>query len=438
MNNYFYHFTHIDNLESIIKNGLLCTNKKNELGISHYNVANKSIQGRRSEMEVICEDKKSYGNVHDYIPFYFSTRNPMLLSIIHQKRVDQPEIIFFGVKTEMIKSNNFIFTDASANAGAPPNFYNDYQNLNKLNWNIINAKKWSYTQNEKRQKMAEVLIKNFNFSFVDHIVVFNKSYKDKVKAILDDCNVKIQPKIKDIEPIEGNYFYYTKFTMKGRENEDLVTGPKRLKRVYDLANEIIKKERVKKTKFTCASIEELIERLDEDFCFIEETKGIFKLETKNDVHSDTVSDHTLKVVENIRIHPEFDGLQGDEQNILLLSAYLHDIGKGPHDKWADKIQPAYPDHPADSLKQAVRVLIEDIKILSNEDIRILTLLIAYHDILGDLSKDCRNTIELKNIITNKNDLKLLYILSQADTLAISEDWYDNLNDHFEEIKSKIL
>ena len=56
MNKFFYHFTHLDNLESILKNGLICTNSKIKLGIEHYNIANKSIQERRSRMEIICED----------------------------------------------------------------------------------------------------------------------------------------------------------------------------------------------------------------------------------------------------------------------------------------------------------------------------------------------------------------------------------------------
>ena len=131
-------------------------------------------------------------------------------------------------------------------------------------------------------------------------------------------------------------------------------------------------------------------------------------------------------------------LKEHEQEILLLAAYLHDIGKGPHEKWPDQIQPSYPDHPLDSLLQSERVLTEDIEILSVEDIRLLTLLITYHDILGDLTRGFRNTIELKNIITSEKDLNLLYILSQADILAIRKDWHKGLIENFEEIKNKVL
>lgn len=48
---YIFHFTDIRNLDSIIKNGLLCTNLKNDKGIKHQNIANLTIQERRTTME---------------------------------------------------------------------------------------------------------------------------------------------------------------------------------------------------------------------------------------------------------------------------------------------------------------------------------------------------------------------------------------------------
>ena len=63
---FFFHFTHLKNLDSIIKNGILSTNLKNAKGIQHVNVASESIQARRNEMDVECGLK---GKVHDYVPF---------------------------------------------------------------------------------------------------------------------------------------------------------------------------------------------------------------------------------------------------------------------------------------------------------------------------------------------------------------------------------
>ncbi|WP_286859407.1 MULTISPECIES: DUF4433 domain-containing protein [Sphingobacterium] len=437
MNKYFYHFTHIDNLESILKNGLICTNQKQALGIAHYNIANKSIQTRRSTMEIICEDEKSYGYVHDYVPFYFSTRTPMLLSLINQKKVDQPEIIYFGIKTELIRTKELIFSDASANTQQPPNFFKNFDNLSKLNWDIINSRKWGYNENDKHKKMAEVFIKSFDFADVDHIVVFNEYYRNKVIETLKQYDLEKIPSIK-YSPVEKNYFYFTKFTTNGKENENLVFGPKFLKYKYDLVNEQVINERKKRNNFNHKNLGILLKELKNNFSYLPETAGIFNLETSNDLHACTVSEHTLHVLKNLHDNVLFKELNEREKNILIFSAYLHDIGKGPHDKWPDRIQPNYPDHPYDSLIQLTRILIEEIEELDNEDIRIITLLVGYHDILGDLSEDRRNTIELTNIITSEKDLELLYILSQADILAIREDWYKNLNANFASIKCKVL
>ena len=43
-------------------------------------------------------------------------------------------------------------------------------------------------------------------------------------------------------------------------------------------------------------------------------------------------------------------LEEKEKQLVKFSAYMHDIGKGPASKWPEGKQPAYPDHPADSLK----------------------------------------------------------------------------------------
>lgn len=82
---YFYHFTHVDNLDSIVKNGLLSTNLKKEREIGHFDVANASIQHRRSEMQV---EVGPGGTVHDYVPFYFASTSMMLLGLINNIVVD--------------------------------------------------------------------------------------------------------------------------------------------------------------------------------------------------------------------------------------------------------------------------------------------------------------------------------------------------------------
>ena len=74
-----YHLTHIDNLASIIQSGgCLSFNRKQNQGIGHIDVAYETIQVRRAQTSVPCG---SGGCLHDYVPFFFAPRPPMLYAI---------------------------------------------------------------------------------------------------------------------------------------------------------------------------------------------------------------------------------------------------------------------------------------------------------------------------------------------------------------------
>ena len=156
-NRYSFHFTDIHNLDSIIKNGLLCTNDKNEKGIKHKNIANMTIQDRRAGMDVPVGPG---GKVHDYVPFYFSSMNPMLLKKLNEKNVDQQFIIYFWIKIQRLEEDDAVFTDASANTIEAPSFYDDVKDLDKLDWQAIDKKSWGVASDEERhKKMEEAIIK---------------------------------------------------------------------------------------------------------------------------------------------------------------------------------------------------------------------------------------------------------------------------------------
>ena len=69
------------------------------------------------------------GKVHDYVPFYFSSINPMLLKKLNEKNVDQQFIVYLCVKIQRLEEEDAVFTDASANTIETPSFYNDVKDL---------------------------------------------------------------------------------------------------------------------------------------------------------------------------------------------------------------------------------------------------------------------------------------------------------------------
>lgn len=431
---YFFHFTHIENLESICKNGILSTNKKLELGILHKDVANSSIQERRSNMDVSCEP---YGKVHDYVPFYWCTTNPMLLSLVNAKNIDQQHLVFLAVPIKKILQENVVFTDSSANTNVPPTFFNQPSDLNHLDWPTIELTRWSSEDdNERHRRMSEVLVYgDVPFSDVEYIITWNDSYKEIVEegcAKLTDNSPKVI-----IPPFKKKYFYFTQFP-QNRPERSLVTGPYWLKRNFVETVEFINKERKNKETFTFPNIDSILSAIENKFSVIPELHGIFELETLNDVHTENVSDHTLKVVEKLVESECFNGFHPQDQLILIFSAYLHDIGKGPKSRWRNGKQPLHPDHPADALPMLQRILTEDIEDLNDNQIKLICLLVAYHDLIGEIIGKGRDIQQLFNIITDEKELRMLACLNRADVAAINIGWYWDYNIKVGDIINKAI
>lgn len=437
---YIFHFTDIHNLDSIIKNGLLCTNVKNDKGIRHRNIANMTIQERRANMDVPVSPG---GKVHDYVPFYFSSVNPMLLRKLNDKNVDQQDLIYLCVKIQRLDGGDAVFTDASANTITPPAFYKDVQDLDKLDWRVIDDKKWGVGSDEYRhKKMAEALIHNMvDISEIDAILVFNESVKNDVKRVFEENNVKSPAIIFDGDVRLKNYhFYYTKFFIATQQYDSLVTGPATLLSYYKRLLKNIKKQRQKLNKsYPHKTLKELIEALEEDFDVIPELKNVEDLLQDYPSHNDTVGDHTRGVVAEMKKQVYYNKALDEKKNILLLSAYLHDIGKGPKNKWKEGIMNrAYPDHPADAVPMLLRILTEEIETLTDEEIRQVCMLVIYHDIVGDCMMKGREKQQILDIIESEDDLDMLFAISVADAKAVKEDWGIEILNKMKSFKEEII
>lgn len=437
---YIFHFTDIRNLDSIIKNGLLCTNIKNKNGITHKNIANTNIQNRRATMKVPVGPG---GCVHDYVPFYFSSINPMLLKKLNEKNVDQPLIIYLCVKVDRLDKNDAIFTDASANTNVPPTFYDDVKDLDKLDWNLIESKKWKTPNDEGRhKKMAEALIHNrIGIEDVDAIVVCNNYVKEEVEKIFKNNGVKNPDILLLFDPKIKKYsFYYTKFFFTDRKYETLVHGPLLLRCKYrKLINDIKSARQEKKETYPYKSIKELVDAIDKDFSVLPELKEVIGLMQEYEPHCDAVDSHTKKVVDEMRKLDYYKGASDEKKNLLLLAAYLHDMGKGPKNKWVNEtMKGPYLDHPVDAIPMLERILVEEIEKLSDEEMRQTCMLVVYHDIIGDCLKKDREKQQITEIIESEDDLDMLFAISYADIKAICELWFWGLKEEEQQFKGEIM
>lgn len=144
---YFYHVTHIDNLESILNNGLKSHNMAHD-GLLKTEIADERVNKRRIRIEPIYER-----SIHEYVPLYFNPRNPMLYS---RKNI-QNKLIVLAIDRNIIFKEKFLFTDGNA-ASKSTKFFNSIEDLSKLNWTCINDEFWSEYDDGKRIRCAETLI----------------------------------------------------------------------------------------------------------------------------------------------------------------------------------------------------------------------------------------------------------------------------------------
>ena len=198
-NKVLYHITNYKNFKNILRDGkILCKNKIDIAGTNYINIAYEGIQDRRSRKEVPLPP---FGNLHDYVPFYFAPRSPMLYAI-HKGNVDgyiegQESIIYLIVNMLNILATGcrFVYTD-----GHPivmiSDFYNDIDQINTvIDWDLMKSKYWSDIEEDndrKRRRQAEFLIyQSVSIKLLDQIIVYNLTMKNKIKQLLSNYNYKI-------------------------------------------------------------------------------------------------------------------------------------------------------------------------------------------------------------------------------------------------------
>jgi hypothetical protein len=185
------HMTHVDNLDSILARDCLSSNARlARARRSFTNIAYSSIQQKRAAKVIPCGPG---GSLHDYVPFYFCNRSPMLYTINKgnvQCDGGQASIVHLISTVEQVANRglDFVFTDGHGIMSFT-SFYDDLDDLGVVDWNVISARYWNDTAEDgdrSRRRQAEFLVHNvFPWDLVTDIVVFNDSTKGDVEQLVD-------------------------------------------------------------------------------------------------------------------------------------------------------------------------------------------------------------------------------------------------------------
>lgn len=171
---YLYHMTYIDNLASIIENGLLSHNEAYGQGLIEADISDPNVQ----DIRAVTIDPFYNRPLHDYVPLYFSPRNPML----YRRREIQEDIVILGIDPQLLSEPNIIFTNGNA-AASGTIFYTGTSMLDHLPWNSIRARNWTDLEDGKRIKCAEVLVyPNIEPSRIQVLFCYSNKNREKIIA----------------------------------------------------------------------------------------------------------------------------------------------------------------------------------------------------------------------------------------------------------------
>jgi len=205
---WLFRIVHINNVEYLLHNGIL-TQHDSHSNPDYINIGDETLINQRVDYPINLE---GYGNLGDYVPFYFGPLSPMLLNIKTGYRGvtqwPQSEIVYICCKLNQVISctTQWCFTDGHAK-NLLTGFYNDINDLDKVDWRIVSERYWNITEEDfdrMRRKQAEFLVKDFvPVNCIGSIVVFNEEKRTFVQNLVDSLQLNISVRVNP-----QNKFYY--------------------------------------------------------------------------------------------------------------------------------------------------------------------------------------------------------------------------------------
>jgi len=197
-----FHIVHIDNLPSIVEDGFLFSDAEmRERPQGGVAIGMNKIKDRRLALPLMSHKGLRVG---ECVPFYFCPRSPMLYMF---DRGNSPEIEYRGGQQSIIhlvadlhkttswaNANGLRWAFTDSNAGS--NFFEDYTDfadLDKIDWEAVNATQWS---GRRDKKQAEFLVEyRFPWELVEKIGVYSYQQQHQVQNIIGSQAKGMQIKI---------------------------------------------------------------------------------------------------------------------------------------------------------------------------------------------------------------------------------------------------
>lgn len=186
-----FYVCHIDNISSILNLGILSHNVAHKEGLVRNDISDQSVNSLRNRFE-----KSLGGNIHDFAPLFLHLRNSTFFRWC--KSEDKNNLILLKVNPHILLADNVAFSDGNA-AVRTTKFYQNIDDFNKLNWQVIKDDYWTNYPDGKRIKCSEVLVQHkIPLYYVNELLVYSEETLDKILplfpnhlGILTSVNKKI-------------------------------------------------------------------------------------------------------------------------------------------------------------------------------------------------------------------------------------------------------
>ncbi len=212
-----YYITHIDNLPSIVKHGIL----------SHESVEIENVQGtsmfkRKKDRKQNCQQKsrtvpKIYEKklVH-HANLFFQPRNPMMYRAIFENGKEKLAVL--EIDSTILKEPGAVIADGDA-ANETTQFYLPTQEtkIPQQLWTIIKSEWWKECDGSKRKIMAECLVPDrVKPEYIRSVLVADDKTGNRVRRLVDNFQLPIIP--------QPHLFFQPQRRIKIGDNIELVDG----------------------------------------------------------------------------------------------------------------------------------------------------------------------------------------------------------------------
>jgi len=184
----FYYFSLLENLASILRQGIWPKNIVMQWENRHGSFAEETVQEKRHNRTVDLSNGTSV-TIHDLVPVYLTPRTPTL----SVRRERQNEIFFLVIGSDILgdESIEFAFTDGNA-ASRDTQFFKSLYKLASLPWDVINSEYWTEFPDGRRRRNAEFLIYPYiSPCYFKELVVSNRHAYDICSRQLTEIDLHL-------------------------------------------------------------------------------------------------------------------------------------------------------------------------------------------------------------------------------------------------------